>query len=67
MCLCLTLLTLVSEELIEQSVDYLLAAQKSSEKDRIIFTGQIAIETRRDNLEHGIPVHEKIWDEILAL
>jgi 3-dehydro-L-gulonate 2-dehydrogenase len=57
----------ISETMIEQSVDYLLASQKSSEKDRIIFTGQIAIETRRNNLENGIPVHEKIWDEILVL
>jgi 3-dehydro-L-gulonate 2-dehydrogenase len=57
----------LSEALIEQSVDYLLGSQASNEKDRIIFTGQLALETRSDNLENGIPVHETIWNEILAL
>jgi 3-dehydro-L-gulonate 2-dehydrogenase len=57
----------ISEPLIEQSVEYLLESQKVGQNDKIIFTGQIAIDTRRDNLENGIPVEEKIWEEILAL
>jgi 3-dehydro-L-gulonate 2-dehydrogenase len=57
----------LSEKLIEQSVKYLLNSEKANEKDRIIFTGQIAIEARRDNLANGIPIHEEVWNEILAL
>jgi 3-dehydro-L-gulonate 2-dehydrogenase len=57
----------LSEPLIEQSVEYLLNSEKAGEKEKIIFTGQLAIEARRDNLANGIPVHEEVWKEVLAL
>jgi 3-dehydro-L-gulonate 2-dehydrogenase len=56
-----------SEALLEQSVEYLLGSEKAGEKERIIFTGQLAIEARKDNLANGIPVHEEVWKEVLAL
>jgi 3-dehydro-L-gulonate 2-dehydrogenase len=57
----------LSEELLEQSVEYLLGSEKAGEGDKLIFTGQIAIETRQDNLKNGIPLQEKIWNEVLSL
>jgi 3-dehydro-L-gulonate 2-dehydrogenase len=57
----------LSEALLERSVEYLLASEKAGEGDRIIFTGQIAVEARKDNLANGIPVHEDVWKEVLAL
>jgi 3-dehydro-L-gulonate 2-dehydrogenase len=57
----------LSEPLIEQSVEYLLASKKAGEKDKIIFTGQIAIDVRKDNLANGIPVHKDVWEEVLVL
>jgi 3-dehydro-L-gulonate 2-dehydrogenase len=55
----------LSEEIIEHSVEYLLNSQSTGAP--IIYTGQITIDTRKDNLENGIPVNEKVWEEILAL
>jgi 3-dehydro-L-gulonate 2-dehydrogenase len=57
----------LSEPLIEKSVEYLLNSHRAGGEGRIIFTGQLAIEARRDNLANGIPVHENVWKEVLAL
>jgi len=34
---------------------------------KIVYPGEKALETRKNNLENGIPVMKKIWDEILKL
>lgn len=57
----------LSEEIIEKSVEYLLDSEKANENSSIIFTGQIAIDTRNENLKNGIPVNEGIWEEVLSL
>jgi LDH2 family malate/lactate/ureidoglycolate dehydrogenase len=57
----------LSEPLIERPVKYLLNSRKAGENGRIIFTGQLAIEARKENLAQGIPVHEEVWKEVPAL
>lgn len=37
------------------------------EKKRITFPGERVMQTRKENLEQGIPVLEKFWAEVLAL
>ena len=36
-------------------------------KKRITFPGERVLQTRRDNLENGVPVLEKFWSEVLSL
>lgn len=37
------------------------------DKKRITFPGERVLQTRRDNLENGVPVLEKFWNEVLVL
>ena len=46
--------------------DYKQSVPVSPDK-KITYPGEHVIETRKNNLENGIPVIKKIWDEILAL
>jgi len=46
--------------------DYLQSIPTSPDK-KITYPGQHVIETRKQNLQNGIPVIKKIWDEILAI
>lgn len=39
----------------------------ADEKKKVIYPGQRVLETRKRNLENGIPVLKKVWEEILAL
>ena len=36
-------------------------------KSGIRFPGESVVKTRKENREKGIPVHEKVWEEILSL
>ena len=62
---------LVSEEqaemIIEGAVSDLLGSKPAGENSRIIYTGQMTEEYRRQNLAAGIPVDEGVWKEILSL
>lgn len=46
--------------------DYMQSVPVSADK-QIKYPGQRIIETRSKNLQHGIPVVKKVWDEILSL
>jgi 3-dehydro-L-gulonate 2-dehydrogenase len=37
------------------------------EKDKIIYPGERVLETRKENLENGIPVMKQVWEEIIKL
>ena len=64
-----------SDEIIDRSVQYLLSSKMIegieqipfTGTDHIIYTGQLAVEKRKDHLEKGIPVHEDTWNKILSL
>ena len=52
-------------------VDELVAEIKSSEPikegGQVFYPGEIEINTRRDNMENGIPVIEEKWESVLAM
>jgi 3-dehydro-L-gulonate 2-dehydrogenase len=58
-------------ETADRIVDELIADIHSSEPVReggkVLYPGERVINTRRDNLENGIPVIEDKWNEVLAL
>lgn len=37
------------------------------EKNKIVYPGERVLETRKENLAHGIPVLKNIWEEIMRL
>lgn len=51
----------------EDAINDLLASTPAQEDGRIIYTGQLTQEIRRKNMAEGIPVDERIWQEIMAL
>lgn len=53
--------------ILEDNLDFLLASQKASENDRITYPGAKAVRVRAENLTNGIPVDERIWNDILSL
>ena len=55
------------EQAIESVIDDYLASIPSNDETRIMYPGQRVVETRKNNLENGIPVEEEIWKEVLAL
>jgi 3-dehydro-L-gulonate 2-dehydrogenase len=55
------------EETLEDAIQDLLSSKKDKDTQRIVYSGQKAVETRAENLVKGIPVDEKIWETILKL
>lgn len=55
----------------DRIVDELVADIKSSipaeEGGQVFYPGEIEINTRRDNMENGIPVLEEKWNAVLAM
>lgn len=56
-----------ADRIIEGAVSYLLDSEPAGADSRIIYTGQMTEECRRQNLAEGIPVDEAVWKEILSL
>jgi len=46
--------------------DY-ISSTPINNRTEILYPGKRVLETRKENLENGIPVSKKIWDEILEL
>lgn len=59
-----------SKELIEKSVNeilaYYLSAEKSGEGE-LSYPGERIVKTRKANLKNGIDIDEKIWEKVLIL
>lgn len=56
-----------SEAILDDAVDWLLESQPQEEGIRIVYPGQRAAASREENLRLGIPVDERIWQEIKHL
>ncbi|MDX1699901.1 MAG: 3-dehydro-L-gulonate 2-dehydrogenase [Melioribacteraceae bacterium] len=59
-----------SMETIDRSVNEILDYYRSSEPiagGELSYPGERIIKTKKENLQHGIPVDEKIWEEIQKL
>ena len=53
--------------ILEDDLHYLLASQPDEHTKKISYPGEKAVRVCAENLEKGIPVDERIWQEILAL
>lgn len=52
------------EQMIQEILDYTKAAEKINNSS-VYYPGEKTLQTRKYNLEHGIPVDEKIWETLL--
>jgi 3-dehydro-L-gulonate 2-dehydrogenase len=57
----------VSEQMIEQIIDYAKTSRPEKEGGKISYPGENTLNTRKRNLAEGIPVDEKIWNKVLAM
>ena len=52
---------------IEEIINYTKTSRPSNDGSGIFYPGEKTLLTRKRNEEEGIPVNEKIWNEVLAL
>lgn len=58
---------LFSENTVNEAIEYLHQAQPAEEGGKVYFPGERTVETRKANLEKGIPVDEAIWQTLINL
>ena len=56
-----------AEAILDDAVEYLLHSRLDGKAKRIVYPGQRAKESKAMNLELGIPVDERIWEQIKIL
>ncbi|MHC1787603.1 MAG: 3-dehydro-L-gulonate 2-dehydrogenase [Christensenellales bacterium] len=56
-----------AEAILDDAVAWLQGSQPDAHTARIVYPGQRALEHRAENLARGIPVEERIWQEVLRL
>ncbi len=56
-----------AEATLDDAVDYLLRSQPDGKATRIVYPGQRAKEHKAANMQLGIPVDERVWEQIRAL
>jgi 3-dehydro-L-gulonate 2-dehydrogenase len=54
-------------EIIEEIISYTKSSKTSSDGSGIFYPGEKTLLTRKQNEKEGIPVNEKIWNDVLAL
>ncbi len=54
----------ITDEIINEVIEDIKASEPSNEGQSIFYPGEMEYNTRQDNLENGIPVHEEIWETI---
>ncbi len=54
------------EQMVEEILDYTKSAVPI-EGSKIYYPGENTLQTRKHNLEHGIPVDEQMWESLLLL
>lgn len=56
-----------SDKMINNVLDDIKSSEPEKRNGKILYPGERVIQTRKDNLENGIPVNEKIWGEIINM
>lgn len=56
-----------NEVLLNGIINYLHQSELLKENENVYYPGERTLKTRKENMEKGIPVDEKIWEEILNL
>jgi 3-dehydro-L-gulonate 2-dehydrogenase len=59
--------TETTDRIVDELIADIHSSEPVTENGRIFYPGEIVINTRRDNLENGIPVIEEKWNEVLAM
>ncbi|HEY6505527.1 MAG TPA: 3-dehydro-L-gulonate 2-dehydrogenase [Chitinophagaceae bacterium] len=57
----------VITSLLENIINDYHRSETIDESGKIVYPGERVLETRKRNLQYGIPVHKPVWDEILNL
>lgn len=57
----------INDALINEVLEDIKGSEKADENGKIFYPGEMEINTRRDNMENGIPVFEDIWDQITKM
>lgn len=55
------------DQVADELVDYIHATLPVEEDGQIFYPGERTLRTRQENLEHGIPVDEQKWQQVLAM
>ena len=53
--------------MIENILNDYLQSIKADDKTNIVYPGQRVLETRKQNLQQGIPVLKEVWQTIIEL
>ena len=56
-----------SEVLINETLSHIKDSQRIDSEVPILYPGEKEMKTRKDNMAHGIPVHESLWEKILVI
>lgn len=56
-----------SEKVVDGIVEYIKTSEPEKENGEVYYPGENSAKNRQDNMEHGIPVDEEIWKEVLSL
>lgn len=56
-----------TEQIVNEAIQYLHGAEVAEGNSGVYYPGEMTIQTRRRNLEEGIPVDEGIWQTVLAI
>ena len=55
------------EDTLNTTVEYIKNSDPAREGEEIFYPGELAALTRKENREHGIPVDQTVWNELLSL
>jgi 3-dehydro-L-gulonate 2-dehydrogenase len=57
----------LADRIASELVEWIHATQPADKATEVTYPGERTLRTRRENLEHGVPVDEAIWNTVLAL
>lgn len=55
------------DQTIRETIDYIHQAKPVNDSEGVYYPGERTLETRKENLEKGIPVNKQIWKNVLNL
>lgn len=57
----------VTDNIVNEIIDDIKSSEPVKEGGEVFYPGEIELNTRRDNLENGIPVIDEVWEKIVSL
>jgi 3-dehydro-L-gulonate 2-dehydrogenase len=56
-----------TEKIADGIVDYVNASEPASANGQVYYPGENSLKTRIQNREQGIPVDDRVWEEVKSL